>query len=115
LKKVTKLTKEQSEKFDRIRKIVKDLYDPVSLDFYQKLEVFIKREKPVRIWYRNEKGFKQKTDTVIREIVGEENAEWIITENGLRIRADKLIEVGGVLARIPIFGLQYSDYEEGLQ
>ncbi len=108
---MTKLTKENNEKFARIKEKLKNLYDPISLDFYQKLEVFINRKQQVRIWYKNQKELKQKTDTVILKIVAKDNAEWIITENGLCIRADKLLEVGGVLVRIPIFGLQYSDYE----
>ena len=91
-----------------MRELIKTLYDPISLDFFQKLEIFIKRKQKVRIWYLNDKGLKQKTDTVIKEITGGDDAEWISTENGMRIRADKLLEVGGVIVRIPIFGFKGS-------
>ena len=99
---------------ERMRALIRSLYDPISLDFYQKLEVFIQRKKKVRIWYLNEKGLKQKTDTVILSIVSEDNAEWITTGNGLRIRADKIVEAGGVIVRIPIFGFYDTNNEKGL-
>jgi beta-glucosidase/6-phospho-beta-glucosidase/beta-galactosidase len=103
---VTKITDYGKLTDEQMKALIKGLYDPISIDFYQKLSVFIKRKQKVRIWYLNEKGLKQKSDTVITDILNEENAEWIKTENGLRIRADKILEAGGVIVRIPIFGFQ---------
>jgi transcriptional antiterminator Rof (Rho-off) len=75
------------------------LYNPVSCDFYDKLEVFAKIGKPVRIWYFEEKGKKKKLDSVIKAVIIHDYFEWIVLEDGREIALDKLLEVGGVIVR----------------
>jgi len=75
------------------------LYNVVSVDFLDKLKLFMSQNKQIRIWYILETGKKKKADIVIRDIITEKRCEYLLTEEMPPLRLDCIIEADGIIVR----------------
>ena len=71
-------------------------YQPISCSFYDELELLAIRQKECEIIYRDGAGTLQSTTTKIVDFKIEEKVEYMILENGEKIRLDFLISVDGI-------------------
>jgi len=71
-------------------------YQPISCNFYDELELLAIRKKECEIIYRDGTGTPQSTTTRIVDFKIEEKVEYMILENGAKIRLDYLISVDGI-------------------
>ncbi len=73
-------------------------YKSISCDFYDRLEIFAMRGDIVNIVYRNARGGSERISGRIQTIRAEQGAEFLILEEGTRIRLDYLISVNDISA-----------------
>lgn len=74
--------------------LVKKTYQPVSCDFYDELTWIVLQNKPVVITYLQDM-VPITTLVILRDIQTKNKAEYVITDSGLEIRLDYLVEVNG--------------------
>ena len=68
-------------------------YKSISCDFYDRLEIWAMRGDIVNVVYRDEEGRSLRISGRIQTILADKGAEFLIMEQGLRIRLDYLISV----------------------
>ena len=71
----------------------KDTYIPISCTFYDELEALATLGKTSLISYRNEQGETEEAIGRIKDLYSKDKVEFMLLENGLRIRLDTLISV----------------------
>ena len=72
-------------------------YSPVSCDFYDELEALATQHKPCEIIFINN-GSKSVIHTRIAKLVTRDKTEYLVTDSGLEIRLDQLVQVDGKLS-----------------
>lgn len=75
----------------------KEQYTPVNCDFYDELEALATRHKPCEIIFINN-GSRSVIRATIADLVTKDKVEYLITDSGLEIRLDQLVQVDGKLA-----------------
>ncbi|RMH63010.1 MAG: modulator protein [Calditrichaeota bacterium] len=70
-------------------------YKSISCDFYDQLEIFAMRGTIVEIVHSDETGRRITLRGRIQTILQEKGAEYLLMEDGQRIRLDFLIAVNG--------------------
>lgn len=75
---------------------MKPPYNPIDCSYYDRLEAWATlRESCDIIWFDQE-GVKQHTYSRINDLLLKEGVEYLIAENDLAIRLDKLVSVNGI-------------------
>jgi len=72
-------------------------YTPVSCDYYDELEALATRHKPVEIIFINNGG-KSVIRAQIANLYTRDKMEYLVTDSGLEIRLDQLVQVDGKLS-----------------
>lgn len=68
-------------------------YQPVSRDLYEELEMRAAFRQPCRLLYRAANGGIVSVQTRIGALIREEEGEYLVTDEGLRLRLDHLLAV----------------------
>ena len=66
-------------------------YQPVSRDLYEELEMRAAFRQPCRLVYRAANGGTVSLQTRISALLREPEGEFLVTEEGLRLRLDQLL------------------------
>ena len=74
-----------------------DQYTPVSCDFYDELEALATRHKPCEIIFINNAS-RSVIHARIADLVTRDKVEYLVTDSGLEIRLDQLVQVDGKLS-----------------
>lgn len=70
-------------------------YHPVGCDFYDRLEAYAIRRKPVVVQYHGPDGqTHERTNAILRDLQTRRGAEYLLLDDGTEIRLDRLIRVG---------------------
>lgn len=70
-------------------------YVPISCNFYDELEAIAVRQQTSLIQYLNEAGEAQEAIGNIKDLFVENKVEYMLLDNGQRIRLDTLLSVNG--------------------
>ena len=70
-------------------------YIPINCSYYDELEAAATRQREVVIAYRNEEGEVQEVTTRIKDLYARNKEEFMVLENGLSFRLDRLVSIDG--------------------
>lgn len=70
-------------------------YEPISCAVHDRLEALAVKGKKVVLTYRNPLGETDRVRSRILDIFTSEGAEYLLLENGQRIRLDRILGFGG--------------------
>jgi Rho-binding antiterminator len=70
-------------------------YQPISCNYYDHLEAMATLRKRVVIRYFNEAEVITSIEAIIKDFYVKEKVEFMVLDNGLTIRLDRLVDVDG--------------------
>lgn len=70
-------------------------YEPISCAIHDQLEALAVRGRTIRLVYRTSRGAAERVRSRILDIYASEGAEYLLLENGQRIRLDRIVEFRG--------------------
>ncbi len=73
-----------------------DRYQPIDCNYYDRLEAWATMRVPCLLVFLDENGVQQELSARIGDLYTLDKAEYLLTDNGLVIRLDKLLSVNGV-------------------
>jgi len=74
-------------------------YSRVSCDFYDKLVMLAKESLKIKIRYLNDGDKKCLIEATIKDVKIMDSAEWLILDNGEKLRLDRILEADNVIVR----------------
>lgn len=74
---------------------MKEVYHPISCDYYDELEYLALRQKRIQIVFRKDNGSPCTKQAIIRTLQARQGEEFLILQDGQEIRLDQLITVDG--------------------
>lgn len=66
-------------------------YQPISCSVHDRLEALAVRGKTVVLSYRDRWGEPEQVRSRILDVFASEGAEWLLLENGQRVRLDRIV------------------------
>ena len=73
-------------------------YRPINCSYYDELEAIATLQKRVTIVYQNEQGKEVSTATRITNLFTRNKEEFMVLENGIQFRLDRLVSAHGKVA-----------------
>jgi len=70
-------------------------YRPINCNYYDELVLIAMRKKSVEVIYKNESSKELTIKSIIKDIITKDKIEYVVLEDDLKIRLDKLIQVDG--------------------
>ena len=70
-------------------------YVPINCSYYDELEAAAVQRRNVVIAYRDENGATQEVETRIKDLYARNKEEFMVLENGLEFRLDRLVSIDG--------------------
>lgn len=70
-------------------------YIPINCSYYDELEAAATQRRRVVIAYRDEEGNTQEVETRIKDLYARDKEEFMVLENGLQFRLDRLVSIDG--------------------
>ena len=70
-------------------------YIPINCSYYDELEAAATQRRVVTIAYRDEQEAVQEVDTRIKDLYARNKEEFMVLENGLEFRLDRLVSIDG--------------------
>lgn len=80
---------------EKLKRIMKKEYRPISCDFYDELEIAAMRQTNAVIVYKSEANEEVKITEKIKTIEARSGEEFLILSKGDEIRLDRLISIDG--------------------
>jgi Rho-binding antiterminator len=78
-----------------------DSYQPIDCDFHDLLETLATTRRRAVLEYRDDDGAPQRRDAVVVDVFARDGAEYLVLDDGLRLRLDRLLAVNGLQAPPP--------------
>ena len=75
---------------------MKDTYQPIDCNFYDRLEAWATQKAVVHIQYRDEKNDVWEISTQIKDLFIKDKIEFALLSNQMELRLDSLIAVNGI-------------------
>ena len=72
-------------------------YKPINCSFYDYLEAFAVRKRNCTIVYHDENGNRNSVNGVISDLFIKDKAEFLLMDNNVSIRLDKIISLDDIL------------------
>ncbi|MFT5263236.1 MAG: Rho-binding antiterminator [Polaribacter sp.] len=70
-------------------------YKPIDCNLYDEVVLLIMRKQKIKIDYQNEAGKDLEAETILKDVFAKEGEEFILLENGERVRLDRLSKIDG--------------------
>jgi len=72
-------------------------YVPVGCDFVDHIEILATQRRNTVLVYQDETGVEQQTKAVLKTWETKNKEEFLITQDGLRLRLDHVLSIDGVV------------------
>lgn len=70
-------------------------YIPINCDFYDEIEILAMRKSKCKVVYRDKEDIVQTIEGVINNVFSKNKEEFLIVNDELKIRLDRLISIDG--------------------
>jgi len=70
-------------------------YKPIDCNLYDEVILLIMRKQKIKIDYQTETGKSQEVETILKDVYAREGEEFVLLENGDKIRLDRVVKIDG--------------------
>ncbi|HMU43727.1 MAG TPA: hypothetical protein PKA80_10530 [Ignavibacteriaceae bacterium] len=72
-------------------------YNPIDCGLHDELEVRALRKQKIKLVYFNDKKQIETNECIINDVYSKDKTEFLVTDTGLTIRLDNLLEVDNII------------------